>query len=199
MSRKPRFCAPNLSYHLFSRCVNQEDIMKDDRNKDLMMTVLQETQQKYTFELLAFTILPNHFHFVIKTLPNGETVSKIMQRIKSVFAKRYNRLHNRTGPLWNERFGSVIIEHTDDPTKYLLYLLWYLAYNPIRKNIVNDPREYRYGSINCYLDKRYSSKLKITLHDAFMNLGKTFSERVKAFLPYEAFYVERLWFQRWGP
>jgi len=74
-----------------------------------------------------------------------------MQRIKSVFAKRYNRMYGRIGPLWNERYGWTVVEQAEKPESYLLHLLWYMAYNSYRKNYVNNPRDYEYGSINCYL------------------------------------------------
>ncbi len=171
-------------------------MIKDNSSKDLLLKVIEETRKKYHFELSGFEILDNHFHFIIKTLPDGESISKIMQRIKSVFTKRYNKIHKRTGPLWNERFGSKIVEEVKDAAKYIIYLLWYIAYNPYRKYLVSNPREYQYSSINYYLDENFLPKANITRHNAFMNLGKTFSERVNAFLEFEQYYIERLWCQR---
>lgn len=196
MSRDLRTCIPDVDYHLYSRCINRENLMKDDRNKELMITVLKETQKMYIFHLSGFEILDNHFHFFLKPLSGGESLSKIMQRVKSVFARRYNKIHGRTGPFWNERFKSKIIQEAKDATNYALHLLWYMAYNSYRKKQVHNPRDYRYGSINCYLDKNYRCKLKITLHDAFINLGKTFEQRVKAFLLYEEQYLNSLRCQR---
>jgi len=130
MGRPIRICLPNLTYHTFSRCIDKANLMKKDKIKDLMIKVVKETQNIFDFELNAFEILDNHFHFIIKTKDKAETISKIMQRIKSVFARRYNKLHNRTGPFWNERFGSKIVEGVRDPAGYFLNLLWYLGYNP---------------------------------------------------------------------
>lgn len=154
-----------------------------------MIQVIHETQEKYHFDLSGFQILNNHFHFVIKTLPGGETISKIMQRIKSVFARRYNKIHGRTGPVWNERFGSKIIEAARDAASYLLNLLWYLAYNVLGDGNTGDPRMDPYGSINCYLDEQYRPRLTIRLHEAFFTLGKTFRERAAAFLLFEKRYL----------
>jgi putative transposase len=196
MTRDPRFCMANLTYHTYSRCINNSNMIKDDKTKELMITVIKETQEKYHFELSGFEILDNHFHFLIKTLDGGQTISKIMQRIKSVFARRYNKLHGRTGPFWNERFGSKIIEDAIDATTYLLHLLWYMAYNSFRKNKVNNPRDYKYSSINCYLDENYKSCLTIKLHNSFINLGKTFQERLRGFLIFEDNFVKGLWYQK---
>ena len=197
MTSKIREHIAGATYHTYSRCIAKENLMKDDKMKELMLTVIKETKEKFRFKLNAFEIPDNHFHFIIQTVNDTHNISKIMQRIKSVFAKRYNKLVGRCGPVWNERFGSKIIEKAKDAAKYMLYLLWYLAYNSYRKNKVNDPREYMYGSINCYLNENHKSRLKITLHDAFLNLGRTFKERLKNFLEYEKYYVEGLLSQRW--
>lgn len=196
MTRKPTICKPDLTYHTYSRCINQENMMKEEKVKELMIIVLKETLDLFNFELSGFEILPNHFHFVIRTVTGGENISKIMQRIKSVFARRYNKMHGRTGPVWNERYSYKIIEFSKDPEGYLMHLLWYIAYNSYRKNIASDPRNYKFSSINCYLDENFCSKVKITPHNFFINLGKNFKERVNLFLLYEKKYLQDLWCQR---
>ena len=39
MGRDPRICKPNLSYEIYSRCINHEDMMKDEKNKDMMKEI----------------------------------------------------------------------------------------------------------------------------------------------------------------
>lgn len=192
MAYPRRDCQPNLTYHVYSRCIEKRKLLKRSIMKDLLVEIIKSTQKKYDFELIAFEILGNHFHFVIKTVENGETISKVIQRIKSVFAKKYNKLMDRTGPFWNERFGSKIVEKQENPWFYLLYLLWYIAYNSVREQEVDDPRSSKYGSIMNYLKEDYNGKLKITLHDAFWELGDCFKIRVKRFLEYEKIYLENL-------
>ena len=184
MGRPHRVQKPNLIYHVYSRCINRMNLMKLDKIKDMLIKVIAETQKKYLFELNDFEILDNHFHFKIKTVKNGTEISKIMQRIKSVFAKRYNKLMNRTGPFWNERYASKIIEIIAEKAKDILTLLFYLFFNAVRKGIVKNPGDYKYSAFNCYVDKNYKCPLKITLSDAFLALGDTFEERSRIFLQY---------------
>jgi hypothetical protein len=115
-----------------------------------------------------------------------------MQYIKSRFAQTYNRLNKREGAFWSERFVSIIIEDSENPEEYFLWLLWYLGFNPVRKKMVRDPRKSKYGSINVYLDESYTSPVKITLHKYFLELGNSFRERVQKFLYYEEAYRKRL-------
>lgn len=180
------------TYHVYSRCINKENLLEDDRIKDLMIEVIKETQDKYEFELTEFDILDDHFHFTIVISNDEYTISKILQRIKSVFAKKYNKLHGRSGPFWNERFGSKIVEKATNFVRYLIRLILYTGYNSVRKGKVNDPRDYKYSSFKCYIDKDFKSLLKVTLHKYFLCLGDTFDDCVAKFLEYEKNYLESI-------
>ena len=148
MPRPTRFREPGYTYHVYSRCIETKDLMRSNFFKDKFMSVLNRTMERYTFKLIAYEILDNHFHFIIQTVKNGEDISRIMQYIKARFAEAYNREMKRTGPFWNERFKCKVVEKSKDPRKYLFQLLWYMGYNPVKKKKVKDPRESRYGSIN---------------------------------------------------
>ncbi|NMB65033.1 MAG: hypothetical protein GYA16_09220, partial [Spirochaetes bacterium] len=74
---------------------------------------------------------------------------------------------------------------------YLLWLLWYLAYNPIRGRLCSDPTTYHYSSIRAYLDEDADVGVTIDHHDCFVQLGKTFAERVTKFMRYEEYYRKK--------
>ncbi len=192
MPRPVRIIEPNLTYHVYTRCIECKNMIRSGSLKELMITVLMKTQKKYTFELIAYEIMDNHFHLIIRTVPGGESISRVVQYIKARFAELFNRSMNRTGPFWNERFKDQIIEHAEKPVHYLLWLLWYLAFNPVRKNMVRNPRQSLYGSINSYLEESHPGRVRITLHRYFMDLGTSFRERVQRFLLYEEAYRRRL-------
>jgi len=162
--------------------------------KDLLIDIILTSQKMFMYQLIGYEIMDNHIHLIIRTVEGGASISQIMQYIKGNFAKSYNRRMMRTGPFWNERFGDSIIEESDNPVAYLLWLIWYLAYNPVRKRKTSDPRNYRYTSLNSYLDESYKGPLEITLHDYFIKLGNTAIERLNKFLLFEEMYRRRLFF-----
>ena len=159
-----------------------------------MVDAINRCHEKYEFELIAAEPVGNHIHLIIRTLENKETISLIMQYIKARIAEKYNRRTGSSGAFWNERFGCTIIEHAEDPRNYLLNLLWYIGFNPVRKNLSLDPRKNFLGFINCYLDKNFKCRVKITLHKYFTALGETFEVCVNKFLWYEEAYRKRLAF-----
>jgi REP element-mobilizing transposase RayT len=192
MPKPLRNIAQGLTHHVFSRCHGKKNLLQGKYGKKYFIEAIKMCQEKYIFELVAGEIVSNHIHLVIRTSEENDTISRIMQYIKARIAEKYNRAMNQTGPFWNERFGSTVIEEADNPEGYLLWLLWYIGYNPVRKGLSRDPRNNDIGFINCYLNKNNSVPIKITLHYFFIRLGNTFEECVKKFLFYEEAYRKRL-------
>ena len=192
MARQLRTILQGVTYHCYSKCHDNQNLLLSALGQKLFIEAIQMCQEKYNFELVGSEIVDNHVHLVIKTLENGETISRIMQYIKARIAEKYNKFMERGGAFWIARFGCKIVEESDDPEEYLPRLLWYVAYNPVRKQMCSDPRESRIGFINCYLTENYKSPVKITLHPFFYSLGKTFDECVRKFLLYEEAYLKRL-------
>ncbi|MCP4135629.1 MAG: hypothetical protein GY754_31970 [bacterium] len=210
MAHPKRTCEAGLTYHTWSRCRQWKRLMKDNKVKHLLVRILKDAQVKFEFELCAFAILDEHFHFIIKTVNEHDTISLIMQNIKVRLARNWNIMNNEIGPFFNERFGSRIIDDSDVPEFDLNWLLWYIAYNPVKKEIKEnpkvgrkklkkekgiflDPRDYEFNSINAYLNKDYESPVEITLHPFFIELGKTPEERMERFLRLESLYKEKLY------
>lgn len=192
MTRPLRNIAQGCTHHCYTMCHAKRYLLLGHYGKKYFVESIKMCQEKYEFELIAAEIVGNHIHLVIRTLDSKETVSQIMQFIKSRIAEKYNRANGTSGAFWDGRFGSKVIEETEDPRQYLLYLLWYIGYNPVRKNLSNDPRNNDIGFIRCYLSLNTVIDIKITLHYYFMELGSVFDECVKKFLPYEEAYRKRL-------
>ncbi len=192
MPKPIREIIQGATYHCFTRCHNRKSLFHSSYVRKYLVEAINRCHEKYSFELIAAEPVDNHIHLVIRTTEDGETISLIMQYIKARIAEMYNRSTGSTGTFWNERFGSTIIEKSDNPEQYLLWLLWYIGYNPVRKGMTRDPRSNHIGFINCYLAENHSAPVKITLHRYFLNLGKTFDECVKKFLWYEEAYIKRV-------
>jgi len=192
MPKPQREIIQGVTYHCFTRCHGRKNLFHSSYVRKYFIDTIVMCQEKYKFELIAAEPVGNHIHLIIRTVENGETISAIMQYIKARIAEKYNKSTGQTGSFWNERFGSSIIERSEDPAQYLLWLLWYIGYNPVRKKLSGNPRNNHIGFINSYLLKNYQPKIRITLHQYFLNLGDTFEECVKKFLWYEEAYLKRL-------
>lgn len=74
--------------------------------------------------------------------PRMHDLSRYMQGLLIRFTKWFNRKHDRSGTLWEERFKSVIVE--SGPAARIMAA--YIDLNPVRAGMVSDPADYRWSS-----------------------------------------------------
>jgi len=61
-------------------------------------------------------------------------ISEFMKAFKQQFSQYYNTREGRCGPLWTQRFKSILVEGSEDA---LLTIAAYIDLNPVRA-VVND-------------------------------------------------------------
>ncbi|MCU0752209.1 MAG: transposase [Akkermansiaceae bacterium] len=69
-------------------------------------------------------------------------LSEFMKSLLIRFTRWFNRTHERSGTLWEERFKSVIVESGIAARTMAAYI----DLNPVRAGMVEDPAEYRWSS-----------------------------------------------------
>ncbi len=69
------------------------------------------------------------------------SLSRFMQRLLIRFTRWFNRKHERSGTLWEERFKSVIVESGTAARTIAAYI----DPNPVRAGMVSDPADYRWS------------------------------------------------------
>ena len=79
-----------------------------------------------------------HARFTYRMHDLSEFMKTLLQR----FTRWFNRVHERSGTLWEERFKSVIVESGVAARTMAAYI----DLNPVRAGMVADPAEYRWSS-----------------------------------------------------
>ena len=74
-------------------------------------------------------------------------ISEFVREIKVGFTRYYNKMHNRRGYFWGDRFKSVIVENGET----LINCLAYIDLNPIRAGLVERPEDYRWNSLGYHI------------------------------------------------
>ncbi len=69
-------------------------------------------------------------------------LSEFMKTLLQRFTRWFNRTHNRSGTLWEERYRSVIVESGIAARTMAAYI----DLNPVRAGMMKDPAEYRWSS-----------------------------------------------------
>ncbi|MBK1833035.1 chemotaxis protein CheW [Roseibacillus ishigakijimensis] len=70
-------------------------------------------------------------------------ISQYMKILKQRFTQWFNRVHQRRGTLWEDRFKSVLVEGKGPALKAMAA---YIDLNPVRAGICEDPKDYRWCS-----------------------------------------------------
>ena len=172
MSRKTRIEFDGAFYHIFQRGNNCEYIFKDTEEKMFFLRQIYENKIAYDYILFAYVIMNNHYHFLIKT--NKVPIHKIMHSINNAFSKFYNKRHERTGHVFEERYNSRLI----DNDAYLVWLVRYIHRNPIKANICSNANEYNWSS-----DLLYRNNIKSFIDIDFL-LNSLSSNRIDAIKKY---------------
>jgi len=147
MARQARPESSTGYYHVMLRGINREYLFKRDKEKKLFLEMLKEqgSEADKFFELAAYCLMDNHVHLMVKA--EKAALSKLMKVVSLKFAAHYNRIHNRIGPVFGDRFRSEGIE--DDA--YLLGAIRYIHMNPVKAKITDDMSQYMWSSYNEYL------------------------------------------------
>lgn len=132
MPRKRRECSPMNLYHIVIRGTNQQSLHETTWDYEHMANQIAKTRERFSFDLHAYCLMANHTHLLVEA--DYEVVPKILQSIKSTYARYYNKRTDRTGHLFEGRYGSVAIMTSHQYRNTVRYI----HQNPVRAGIVSN-------------------------------------------------------------
>jgi putative transposase len=140
MPRETRPDYPGATHHIFVRGVARSVIAVDEDDYRRTIRLLERTVSRYEVVCHAWCLMPNHSHLLLTS--RKANISRAMQWFGSRTAQTFNHRHDRTGHLYQGRFGSRLVE-TD---RYFLELTRYIALNPSRAGLCEVPEEWLWSS-----------------------------------------------------
>lgn len=177
----------NNYYHIFNRSIAGEKIFELEKNKSAFINTFQyyklgrytpySVYRRMTFDLrnsfdlqaemneklvdiVAFAIMPTHYHLVLKQL-KVDGIRRCVRSLEISYAKRYNLMSGRHGGVFSHRFGSVYITSQ----MHLYRATRYVHLNPIRSNLVTMDmlHQYPFTSFSYYQCKSPAISFKPVL------------------------------------
>jgi REP element-mobilizing transposase RayT len=137
-------------YHVMNRGDRQEDIVRDDTDRERFVETLGEACRKAEWQVHAYCLMRNHFHLVVETpRPN---LCAGMQWLLGTYTARFNRRHRLFGHLFSGRYKSLLVDGSGDG--YLRSVCDYVHLNPARARLLDTEqalRQYRWSSYPQYL------------------------------------------------
>lgn len=135
MPRQARLDAPGTLHHVMARGIEGTSIFRTDEDRKDFLDRLAAQCEAEALKVYAWTLIPNHFHLLVRT--GNRPIFASMRKILTGYVVRFNRRHQRQGHLFQNRYKSIVCE--EDP--YLLELTRYIHLNPLRAGIVRTMKE----------------------------------------------------------
>jgi putative transposase len=151
MARPLRIEFPGAIYHVMSRGNARQAVFRDERDYQRMIDGLEQTVDRYGWELLCFVLMPDHLHLLMRTpRPN---LSRGIQYLVSGYANRHAKRHKRPGHLFQGRFKSELIEDES----YFWTVSRYVHLIPVRgkRPLAEHPRDWPWSSYRGYAQRRH--------------------------------------------
>jgi len=172
MGRVPRVDIGGHVYHVINRANARLQIFFKKEEYKLFEKILTDGAEKYDMRILAYCIMPNHFHLVLHPKNDGD-VQKFMQWITLTHTQRWHVVHKTigTGHLYQGRYKSFMIE----VDQHLYTVIRYVERNPLRAKLVKKVEDWNYSSLIHRLNKTKSS----ILSDLPISLPKNYLRHVQ--------------------
>ncbi len=140
MARPLRIEYPGAVYHVTSRGNEKKPVFKDDTDRLNFLNTLQHVNKRYNWICHAYCLMTNHYHILVET-PEGN-LSIGMRQMNSVYTQLFNKLHGRTGHLFQGRYKAILIQKDS----HLLEVCRYVVLNPVRAKMVERPEDHAWSS-----------------------------------------------------
>ena len=145
MPRIARFIETNGFYHILSRSINDNYILRDADDFHHFLKLAHAAKQKYPINIFHYIVMNTHFHLVAQAQCH-KILSRYIAYLKWNYSMWMRKKYTWKGPLWRERYKSLPIENET----YLYACGMYIEYNPVRAMICSNPAEYPYSSYKKY-------------------------------------------------
>lgn len=178
----------NGYYHVYNRGVEKRNIFEDSQDyavflKNLKIALSPQATDKLkpqgaslrfqtweinrrknfskNIDLLAYALMPNHFHFLIKQ-KQKESMESFMRSLMTKYSIYFNKKYDRVGKLFQGHYKAIMIENDS----YLLHLSRYIHLNPseISEDLINT-----YSSYSDYLQITNTSWVNTEIILPFFN------------------------------
>ena len=141
MPRVARGLADGLIYHIINRGNGRQQVFHTEGDYRCFVDLMAEGRERYPVKLLAWCLMPNHFHRLVSP-ERGEDLSRWMQWVMTSHVRRYHRLYQSSGHVWQGRYKSFVVQNDT----HLLTVARYIEGNPVRANLVTSSKNWSWSS-----------------------------------------------------
>jgi len=143
MPRPPRTIEDNATYHVLNRANARIKIFEKEKDYLSFEKVLVEAKEKYPMRILAYCLMPNHWHFVLHP-KQSKDLPIFMRWLTLTHTQRWLVHRNMIGygHLYQGRYKSFPVQKDS----YFIQVCKYVESNAYRANLSKKADEWRWSS-----------------------------------------------------
>ncbi|MFH1504165.1 MAG: transposase [Candidatus Omnitrophota bacterium] len=136
----------NTIVHIIQRAPGKEMLFLEKGDYYYLMKLLKETSSKFNMEVFCFSLMPNHFHLLVRFLEDNASLA--IKNLCERYAWFLNLKYKRKGHVFYGAYrASICLDDT-----YLLASSLYIHMNSVKARLALDPFEYQWSSAPFYAE-----------------------------------------------
>jgi len=149
---------PNEFYHVYNRGNNKQIVFIEEDNYLFFANKIQQELKGYA-EVIAYCLMPNHYHLLIYTndtvdKKNNSSLNRKLGTLQSSYTRAFNVRFNRTGSLFQPKLKFKILNKNELQLRTCFH---YIHQNPLKAKLVNKMEEWEFSSYKDYLENTIKS------------------------------------------
>ncbi len=143
MPRVERTNVGGYVYHVLNRANARVQIFEDSKDYLAFERILEEGVKKFGMRLLAYCLMPNHWHLVLYPRKDGD-LSRFMGWLTNTHTRRWHTAKGTIGQghLYQGRYKSFLCQEDN----HFLSLVRYVERNAKRANLVQRAEDWQWSS-----------------------------------------------------
>jgi putative transposase len=145
MARHARVAPGGQVYHVLNRAVGRVRLFRNDRDYQAFLRVMAEALERHPLRILAYCVMPNHWHFVAWPRETGE-LTGFFRWLAHTHVMRWRVAHGTVGygPLYQGRFKSFPVQARDESLRAVCR---YVERNARSGGLCRRAEDWRWGSL----------------------------------------------------
>lgn len=144
MARATRTDIGGYVYHVLNRANARALIFEDDSDYQLFESILEEANEKFGMRILAYCLMPNHWHLVVYPRHDGD-LAQFIGWVSNTHTQRWHAIKGTTGQghLYQGRYKSFLCQ----ADAHFLTLARYVERNARKANLVSMAQLWKWSSV----------------------------------------------------
>ena len=162
MPRPPRLNVAGGLYHVTAHSNVGRTVFRDDDERAQFLALVELGMARFKWSCRSYCLLSTHYHLLFRTAEPDLSLG--MQYVNGRYGQWANWNRSERGHVFEGRFKSVLVE----TESHALEVHRYIAMNPVRAGLVDDPEDWPWSSLRAVLGREHPLP--------FLDVGAVLSE-----------------------